>query len=82
MEYMQFLHEKPVLYGQIVVNDRSKIGHFKPGWNKYTNAVNYQYYTEKGRKGSGGFSLQRAYHLLNCNQLSTNPENGIKSNYL
>lgn len=42
----------------------------------------YAYYTERGNRGQGGFSLNAGYHLLNRGQLSLDPEKGKRENYL
>jgi hypothetical protein len=82
MQYIEFTKKPPVLYGQITVNGKSKIGSFRAEWNHLMNALTYQYYSPNGRKGTGGFSLWKAFVLLNNNQLSTNSENGKPENYL
>lgn len=82
MTYLEFVSNTPVLYGQITVNDKSKIGTFKPLWNKYSNSLCYAYHTPKGRKGSGGFTLKKAYDLFNTNNLSIDPQMGLPENYV
>jgi hypothetical protein len=81
-DYNAFLSTAPILYGQIIVNDKCKIGQFRPEWGYLTNSLIYQYYTPKGRKGKGGFSAKRAYCLYSSGSLSVNPENGNPANYL
>lgn len=82
MNYNEFMTAAPVLYGQIIVNNKCKIGQFRPQWGYLTNSLIYQYYTYKGRKGKGGFGAKRAYFLLKSNSLSVNPENGDPANYV
>jgi hypothetical protein len=82
MEYLSFIKDLPVLHGQITVNGKCKIGHFKAEWDSKTNSMTYKYYTHNGRKGTGGFSLQRAYSLFKNGIISTNPENGNPENYI
>lgn len=64
MSYLQFVHYKPVLAGYIRVNGRLKYGTFMPEWSKYSNSMIYSYHTTKGNKGTGGFTLDRAYNLF------------------
>lgn len=83
MQLIDFLRTPPpVLYGQITINGVSKIGSFKPEWNQYTNTLQYRFYTEKGRKSTGGFTLKKAHSLYIANQLSVDPGMGKKSNYI
>ncbi|MDR2003357.1 MAG: hypothetical protein LBQ74_10035 [Prevotella sp.] len=82
MTLLDILTNKPTLYGWIMVKGSQKIGTFKPKYNKYTNTIQYTYYTENGNKGLGGFSLTQGYHLLNRGQLSLDPEKGKRENYL
>ena len=82
MDYLLFSQEKPSLFGQISVNGKSKIGSFLPLWNKYTNSLVYRYHTSNGRKGQGGFTLMKAYHLFKEGRLSTNPADGKAENYI
>lgn len=70
MKYIQFIHQRPALSGSITVNGRSKSGIFMPEWSKYSNSIIYRYHTDRGNKGTGGFSLNRAFFLLNCGRLS------------
>ncbi|WP_373103526.1 hypothetical protein [Phocaeicola plebeius] len=64
MSYLQVVHYKPVLAGYIRVNGRLKYGTFMPEWSKYSNSMIYSYHTTKGNKGTGGFTLDRAYNLF------------------
>ena len=64
MTYFEFAEKKPVLYGHITHNGKRKSGQFRPCWNKWSNSLCYQYFTEKGRKGAGGFTLRKAHHLF------------------
>ena len=82
MTLLDILQNKPTLYGFIMVKGSQKIGSFRPKYNKYTNTIQYAYYTEKGNKGQGGFSLNTGYHLLNRGQLSLDPKNGKRENYV
>ena len=50
MTLLDILQIKPTLYGSIMVKGSQKIGSFKPTYNKYTNTVQYTYYTEKGKR--------------------------------
>lgn len=81
LSYRDFVHKPPVLYGQIVVNGRSKIGSFHTRWDKYAGFC-YCYHTERGNRGSGGFTLVRAYNLYRSGLLSTEPEKGKTSSYV
>ncbi|HEY0088825.1 MAG TPA: hypothetical protein VGB37_08275 [Candidatus Lokiarchaeia archaeon] len=78
MSLINFIKNPPeVLYGKIELgNYKEKFGMFKLGWNKYSNNETYHYYTLNGRKGSDGFTIKKAYELIQKNQLSTNPEYG------
>lgn len=82
MTLLDILQNKPTLYGSIMVKGRQKIGSFRPKYNKYTNTIMYAYYTERGNRGQGGFTLNTGYHLLNRGQLSLDPEKGKRENYL
>lgn len=82
MTLLDILQNKPTLYGSIMVKGSQKIGSFRPRYNKYTNTIQYAYYTEKGNRGQGGFSLNTGYHLLNRGQLSLDTEKGKKENYV
>jgi len=81
-DFIEFAHKPMKLYGQITVNGKSKIGEFKPEWSRYSNQLEYQYYTPNGRKGTGGFTLKRAFDLFNAGRLSDNPEMGKPENYI
>ena len=71
MNYLEFLKSPPaILEGTITCNGKQKDGYFKPLWNHWSNSLCYQYFTPKGRKGTGGFTLQRAYNLFTNNQLT------------
>jgi hypothetical protein len=72
MTISEFMHEKPILKGNIFVNGRNKSGIFKPEWNKYSNSVCYRYYTYKGHRGEGGFTLSRAYYYFENGTLFLN----------
>lgn len=82
MDYLTFAKQLPVLYGQILVKNKPKIGSFKPVWDHLTNSMMYWYYTPTGRKGKGGFTFKRAYALLNSGRLYTDPERGKPENYI
>lgn len=82
MTYSEFAKQTPILYGQINVCEKSKIGQFRPEWNRYTNSLHYQYYSFSGNKGEGGFTLIKAFKLFEGNRLSIDPENGNPKNYL
>lgn len=49
--------------------DKIKYGMFQPKWSKYSNSIAYIYYTMKGYRGTGGFTLNRAYYLLKTGAL-------------
>ena len=70
MNYLQFIQQKPILTGRITVNGKQKEGVFIPLWSRYSNSMVYHYHTPKGNKGSGGFTMMRAYSLLNNGILS------------
>lgn len=82
MDYLTFAKETPVLYGQIAVKGKYKIGAFKPVWSRFSNSLIYQYYTANGRKGTGGFTLMKAYYLFQNSRLFTDPEKGKPENYV
>lgn len=82
MTLLDILQNKPTLYGSIMVKGSQKIGSFIPIYNKYTNTVQYAYYTEKGNRGQGGFSLTLGFNLLSIGQLSLDPEKGKRENYI
>lgn len=67
--YIDFIKDMPMLKGRIGVNGKIKYGYFKPEFNRYSNKIDYQYYTEKGNKGKGGFTMYKAYQLLKLNIL-------------
>lgn len=81
LSYRDFIHGTPVLYGRIIVNGRCKIGSFHARWDKYAGFC-YCYYTERGNRGSGGFTPGKAYHLYKNGRLSTDPEKGKSSSYI
>lgn len=81
LSYRDFIHAPPVLYGQIIVNGHCKIGSFHVRRDKYSGFC-YCYYTERGNRGSGGFSLGKAYSLYRMGILSTDPEKGKSSTYI
>ena len=57
-----FRKQLPILYGAIKMpNGQIKTGFFKALWDKWSNSMCYSYFTFKGNKGSGGFTLGRAY---------------------
>lgn len=80
LSYRNFIHDLPVLYGQITVNGHCKVGSFRARWDKYSGFY-YCYHTERGYRGSGGFSLGKAYSLYRIGFLSTDPEKGKSSAY-
>lgn len=82
MEYQQFAKEKPILYGSITVDGKSKIGCFKPEWWHHSNSLGYTYYSPKGNKGKGGFTFHRAYVLFINGALSVDAANGDPKNYI
>lgn len=65
-----FVKNPPILKGYISVNGKTKNGYFKPEFNRYSNNIAYRYYTENWRKGTGGFTLKKAFDLVNLNILS------------
>lgn len=76
MNFIDFAKKPPaVLHGTITVNDKAKTGQFRPKWNHWSNSLIYAYYTETGRKGTGGFTLKRAYNLYQSGQLTIKPAN-------
>ena len=82
MNYLEFLSAKPVLFGSTMHNGKQKIGSYQPAFNRYSNRIEYQFYTEKGNKGKGGFTLKRAFDLFSSGLLSFDPESGKKENYV
>ena len=80
--YAEFAHKAETLYGQITVNGKSKIGQFRPTWSRYTNQLEYCYFTPQGNKGTGGFTMHRAFNLFQMGKLSNNPEHGKPENYV
>jgi hypothetical protein len=82
MDYIEFAKAPPILYGYMTVNGKQKIGSFKAEWNHNSNSLCYQYYSPKGNKGQGGFTLMKAFNLFAANRLSTNPADGNPDNYL
>ena len=72
--YIDFIKDKPILKGRIGVNGKVKYGYFKPEFNRYSNNIDYQYYTPKMKKGKGGFTLYKAYCLLQRNILELNKD--------
>ena len=83
ISYPEFARQKPVLYGQIMsANGVSKIGSFRPVWNKWSNSMVYNYYSPQGNKGKGGFTLMRAWKMLQSGGLSVDPKYGNPETYL
>jgi hypothetical protein len=82
MKNEQQMSEIKILYGTISVKGKQKIGSFRLEYNKYSDRMEYLYYTEKGHKGTGGFSMLMASLLLEQGRLSTNPEFGKSENYI
>jgi len=82
MTYLEFAKAPVRLYGQITVNGKSKIGQFRPHWSVYTNQLEYAYFTPNGNKGTGGFTLKRAYDLFANGRLTENPEHGDPDMYI
>lgn len=82
MTYSEFATQKPILYGQMMYNGKSKIGSFKAIWQGVSNSLIYTFHTPEGKKSKGGFTLKRAWALFEAGRLSTNPENGKPENYL
>lgn len=82
MTYSAFAAQKPVLYGQIMHNNKSKIGSFRPVWQGLSNSLIYAYHLPNGKKSTGGFTLKRAFDLFKAGRLTTNPEHGNPNNYL
>lgn len=81
--YLEFMRNPPqILYGQINVNGKAKFGEFRYTFNYFSNCWIYQYYTLKGKKGTGGFTVKRALNLLIYKILSTDPEHGKVENYV
>ncbi len=80
--YKDFVHSPVRLYGQITVNGKSKIGEFRPKWSRYSNQLEYAYFTPKGNKGTGGFTMAKAFQLFKDGRLTTNPEHGKPENYV
>lgn len=81
LSFRDFARNPPVLYGQITVNGKCRIGSFRTRWDKHAGFC-YGYYTEGGRRGSGGFTLGRAYRLYCTGLLSVDPEKGKSSSYI
>ena len=78
-----FKQEPPdTLYGQITVNGKSKIGSFRREYNKWSDRIEYAYYTPKGHKGTGGFTTAKALHLHSIGNLSTDPAMGRSESYV
>ncbi len=71
--FASFAKYPPILYGSIVVGGKEKSGSFVPLWNKYSNSMTYHYHTLKGHKGTGGFTLMKAFRLFSAGALTTNP---------
>jgi len=71
-----------ILYGQMQLNGKTKIGSFHYGYNKWSNKMEYLYYTPKGNKGTGGFTIQRALQLMEQGILSTDPNYGTNEFYV
>jgi hypothetical protein len=71
-----------ILYGQIRIYGKNKIGSFRLGYNKWSDKQEYLYYGEKGHRGKGGFTIAYGLHLLEQGRLSTDPKDGKKENYV
>nr|DAL97766.1 MAG TPA: hypothetical protein [Caudoviricetes sp.] len=77
MSYLSFVKERPVLYGNIVVNGVGKFGMFRSTYNPLTNKDEYQYFTLKGKKGTGGFTMDKAYSLYKNKKLTRSKDDWI-----
>lgn len=77
MSYVSFLKQKPVLYGNITVNGVGKFGMFRATYNPLTNKDDYQFYTLKGKKGKGGFTMDKAYSLFKNGKLTRSKDDWI-----
>lgn len=64
MNYLDFAQKPPILFGQITMNGKSKIGSFKPLWHGMTNSLMFIYHSPKGHKGQGGFTLRKHFIYL------------------
>jgi hypothetical protein len=83
MSYLEFMQQKPVLFGSTMSGERQYIGSYETDFNKYSNRLDYCYVSEKGRMNKNmGFSLRHAFSLYQNGQLSLDPEKGKKENYL
>ena len=70
------------LYGQITVNGNSKIGSFRRRYNINSGRIEYLYYTEKGYRGTGGFTTSKALYLYSIGNLSIDPAMGKSESYV
>lgn len=64
MKYLEFAHNKPSLK-RIVVGDKGdELEIFEPFWNKYSNSLCYFKLSKNRRKTNFGYTLKRAFLLL------------------
>ena len=90
MTYLEFSQNQPALYGYVnFVNGGQKIGAYILEQSPYSGVYVYRHHVicskngkEYLRRGNYAVSKKRAFELLLDRQLSLNPENGKKENYL
>lgn len=84
MTYLDFIQNKPVLYGSTIGNNgKQYIGSYSATFNKYTNNIAYAYVSAKGRMNKNMmFTIKRAFDLFQSGRLSTDPEKGNLDNYV
>ena len=71
-----------ILYGQVYLNGRTKIGSFRLKYNKWSDRLEYLYHTEKGNRGTGGFTVAKARILFTQGYLYDQPEYGKAETYV
>lgn len=71
-----------ILYGQIQVRGRNKIGSFRRRFNSGAGKVEYLYYTETGHRGTGGFTVSKALYLYSIGKLFIDPAMGKTESYV
>lgn len=83
LTYPVFAAQKPVLYGQLIINGKSKIGSFRAEWKYFpVNALVYFYYSPAGKKSRIAINLKAAFNRYTEGRLTTDPGNGKPENYL
>ena len=71
MQYLEFAQTKPTLKRDVInpINGKDETEIFKPFWNRYSNTLCYFRLSKIGRKTTFGYTLKRAFDLLQNDKL-------------